>query len=150
LTVAPLPRLELSPSPVLAAAIAGVHLAAAAGVVLALPGAAGWGIAALMVALGAESARDRALLRARHSTRVIELCGPDVLVLVLADGRRVSSAVAAGRWVTRYCVALPVRAPWRRTLLVTRAMLGEPSFRLLRLWARWGRVPGVATGQLPA
>lgn len=150
MTVAPLLRLELSPSPVLAAAIIGVHLAAAAGVALALPGAAGWGMAALMLALGAESARDRALLRARHSTRAIELCGPDDLVLVLADGRRVVSAVGPGRWVTRFCVALPVRAPWRRTLLVTRAMLGEPSFRLLRLWARWGRVPGVATGQLPA
>ncbi|MEW5863250.1 MAG: hypothetical protein AB1773_06590 [Pseudomonadota bacterium] len=140
-------RLQLSPSPVLAAAIFGAHLAAATGVALALPGAAGWALAVLVLALGAEAARDRALLRARHSTRAIELRGPDEVVLVLADGRRVASAVGPGRWVTRSCVALPVRAPRRRTVLVTRAMLGEPAFRLLRLWARWSRVPGVAAGQ---
>jgi len=135
---------------VLAAGIVGAHLAAAAGVAFVLPGAAGWTIAVLLLALGMEAARDRALLRARHSVRVIELHGPQAVVLVLADGRRAASAVGPERWVTRHCVALPLRAPRRRTFLVTRAMLGEPSFRLLRLWARWGRVPGVAAGQLPA
>lgn len=143
-------RLPLSPSPALAAGIVGAHVAAAAGVAFVAPGVAGWAIATLVLALGVEAARDRALLRARHSVRAIELRGADAVVLILADGRQVSSAAGQGRWVTRYCVALPLRAPRRRTLLLTRAMLGEPTFRLLRLWARWGRLPGVAAGQLPA
>ena len=37
--------------------------------------------------------------------------------------------------------------PGARHLLVTSDMLGGAQFRLLRLWARWGRLP-VAPGQL--
>jgi len=29
----------------------------------------------------------------------------------------------------------------KRTLLITRDMLGEEEFRRLRLWALWGRLP---------
>jgi len=45
-------------------------------------------------------------------------------------------------------VALAVAAPYRRALLVTPGMLPPESFRLLRLWALWGRLPGVAPRQL--
>ena len=41
------------------------------------------------------------------------------------------------------------RETWRRSLLVAAGMLPPESFRLLRLWARWGRLPGVAPLQLP-
>ena len=42
---------------------------------------------------------------------------------------------------------LPVQ---RRTILVTRDMLGREEFRRLRLWALWGRLPrrSVAAAQL--
>jgi hypothetical protein len=52
--------------------------------------------------------------------------------------------------VTRYWVALDTGAPMRRSVLVTAGMLQPGPFRLLRLWALWGRVPGVAPGQVPA
>jgi len=35
----------------------------------------------------------------------------------------------------------------RRSLLVTGGMLGADSARRLRLWALWGRLPGVVPGQ---
>jgi hypothetical protein len=150
LSAAALVRLELSPSPRLAAAILAAHGAAAACLWIALPGIAGMALAALVLALGAAAAWDRALLGSPVSPRAIELSGPDELTLVLADGRRIATPAGPGRWVTRFCVALPVRAPLRRTLLVTGGMLGEAPFRALRLWALWGRVPRVASGQLPA
>jgi hypothetical protein len=47
-------------------------------------------------------------------------------------------------------VNIPVVRPVRRTILVFRDMLGEDSFRCLRIWALWGKVPGVAGKQLPS
>ena len=47
-------------------------------------------------------------------------------------------------------VALPVQGRLRRTVLVTLDMLGEESFRMLRIWALWGKLPQVAPQQLPA
>ena len=47
-------------------------------------------------------------------------------------------------------VALPVQGPVRRTVLVTGDMLSEESFRVLRIRARWGKLPQVAPKQLPA
>jgi hypothetical protein len=47
-------------------------------------------------------------------------------------------------------VTLSLRRPARRTLLVTRDMLHADSFRRLRVWALWGRLPAVAAKQLPA
>jgi hypothetical protein len=51
--------------------------------------------------------------------------------------------------VTRHWVALRLRSRKRRSLLVAGGMLSEEPFRLLRLWALWGRMPGVARRQLP-
>jgi hypothetical protein len=36
----------------------------------------------------------------------------------------------------------------RRTSLITRDMAGADSFRRLRVWALWGKLP-VAAGQVP-
>jgi len=38
-------------------------------------------------------------------------------------------------------VALPLRSPSRRTLLVTADMLDPAEFRRLRIWALWNRLP---------
>jgi len=61
----------------------------------------------------------------------------------------VRAELGASRHVSRFMVALPVRRPMRRTVLVTSGMLPAEEFRRLRLWALWGKLP-VAAKQLPA
>jgi hypothetical protein len=58
--------------------------------------------------------------------------------------------VGGRRYVSSLAVALPFGAPLRRTVFVSRDMLSAESFRLLRLWALWGKLPGVAAKQLAA
>ena len=136
-------RLELAPSPNLAIVIVALHAAAAACVWLALPGAAGVAVAALVLALGAVAAWDRALLRSASSVRVLELDEATPLM----DG---STKVSERRYVTRFLVVLPPLAPMRRTIVVTADMLDADSFRRLRIWALWGKLPVVAAKQLAA
>lgn len=150
---APPVSFTLSPSPGLAAVIVAAHAAAAACLWVLVPGVPGAALAALVLALGIAVARDRALQAARASVIGFELAGRDAAVLRLRDGRHLAAAVGQGRVVNRFCVSLPVRAPRRGSLLVTPAMLEPESFRILRLWALWGRVPDparVASGQLAA
>jgi hypothetical protein len=126
-----------------------LHSTAAACVLLAMPDIPGALIAALLLALGASAAWSRALLRSSASVRVLELEGPK-MVVTLAGGERWPAEVAERRYVGRFIVTLPLRRPVRRTILVTRDMLGADSFRRLRVWALWGRLPAVAAKQLPA
>jgi hypothetical protein len=154
-------RLELKPSPALAALILALHATAALSVLLAVPTGAGSLLAGSFLALGAAAAWSRALLRSKISPRALEITGEEV-VLHLAGGARFPVEVAARRYVTRFMVALPVCRPVRRTILVTRDMLDAGSFRALRVWALWGKLPGasampssagagaVAPKQLPA
>jgi Membrane-bound toxin component of toxin-antitoxin system len=142
-------RLELAPSFLLAAALIVLHAAAALCLALALPGAGGLAGAAALVALGAAAAWRSALLRAASSVRALELAAQKLEVR-LASGESFAAEVAERRYVGRYMVVLPLRRPVRRTLLVTRDMADAESFRRLRIWALWGKVPGVATKQLPA
>jgi hypothetical protein len=155
-------RLELSPSRGLAWLIVAFHAAAGLSVFAVLPGVAGGMLAAALMALGIAAAWNRALLRSAGSVRSIELKSgdpqtlgsnpqrqPPEIALNLASGARIVAETAERRYVTRFVVALPLRRP-RRTILVTRDMLAPASFRALRLWALWGRLPGVATKQLPA
>jgi hypothetical protein len=143
-------RLELSPSPRLALAIVGLHAAAAACVIGALPGAVGGLLAAAVLALGGASAWSRALLRSRASVQAIELDGASIRI-EHRSGERFAAELAARRYVSRLVVTLPVRRPARRTILVTPDMLRADSFRALRIWALWGKLPaGVAAKQLPA
>ena len=143
-------RLELSPSPALAAAIAASHAVAAACVFAVIPGFAGGLLAAALLALGCAAAWSRALLGAASSARAIELAG-DALTVELAGGERLTAASDGRRFVSRFMVALPVRGAsgGGRTILVTGAMLGSDSFRALRIWALWNRLP-VAPKQLSA
>jgi hypothetical protein len=142
-------RLELAPSPSLAIAVIALHAAAASSVWVVLPGIAGRLLAALLFALGVASAWSRALLRARSSVRVIEIEGAKA-ALQLAGGEGFPAEIAQRRYVARFLVILPVVRPVRRTILVTPDMLGRDSFRRLRIWALWGKLPGVARGQLAA
>ena len=145
-------RLELKPSPLLAAALVVAHGAAAACLLVAVPGSAGALAAAALAALGIIAARGRALLKGRGAVRALELGGPG-LTVCLANGKRFAGEVAARRYVSRLVVIVSLKENARRrrrTLLVTPDMVGGDAFRRLRVWALWGRLPAVAAKQLSA
>ena len=102
-----------------------------------------------MVAAGLATAWSRALLKSASSACAIELEAGGAS-FELAGGERFAAQLAERRYVNRFMVALPVQGPVRRTVLVTLDMLGEESFRRLRIWALWGKLPQVAAQQLPA
>jgi hypothetical protein len=140
-------RLELSRSWILAAVILALHGAAAASLVAVVPGWAGAALGAAFTLLGLAAAWARALHGSSASVRALEI--GDALVVELKDGRRLAAELGASRHVSRFMVTLPVSRPVRRTILVTRDMLGEEEFRRLRLWALWQKLP-VAGKQLAA
>lgn len=111
----------------------------------------GWqgiALAILLPALGAFAAWDRALLRGAHSPKAIEVQASGEALLVFANGDTAAAGPGRGIGVNRYWVALKCGSPARRGVLVTAGMLGPEPFRLLRLWALWGKLPGVASPQL--
>ena len=140
-------RLELSRSWILAAVILALHGAAAASLAAVVPGWAGAALGAAFMLLGLAAAWARALHGSSASVRALEI--GDALVLELKDGRRLAAELGASRHVSRFMVTLPVSVPMRRTILVTRDMLGAEEFRRLRLWTLWKKLP-VAGKQLPA
>jgi hypothetical protein len=143
-------RLELKPSLWLAGAIVAAHAAAAGAAIAALPSTAGVALAMLLAALGAASAWHRALLGPRAAGRALEIDGSD-LALVLRSGERMPALAAERRYASRFLVIVPLLRPRRRTILVTPGMLDADSFRRLRIWALWGKLPGAVAGeQLPA
>jgi hypothetical protein len=142
-------RLELGPSAFLAVAIVTAHVAAALCTAAVLPGAAGLAAGAALALCGVAAAWRGALLRAGSSVRALELDG-EKLEVRLRGGAALAAELAERRYVGRYMVVLRLRRPVRRTLLVTRDMLDVESFRRLRIWALWGRLPAVATKQLAA
>jgi len=134
-------RLELRASRALAGVLALVHGAGAACVAFFVPGYPGGVLALLVLALGAASARERALLRASGSVRALELGAGGAAILERVDGRRLAARVGERRHVGPWWVVLPVEGESRCNLVVVRDMLPPPAFRSLRLWALWGRVP---------
>ena len=138
-------RFQLRSSPALAAALVGGHVAAACAVFIVLRGAAGTALALALILLGCAAAWSRALLAAGSSVRAMEINGTQA-TFELASGARLVAPVAARRYVTRHVVALPLRAPLARTLLVTTDMLGAAEFRRLRIWALWNRLPAATAG----
>ena len=147
---APILRLALSPSRRYAAAILGAHAAAAACVVAMAPGWPGIALGVLLAALGIFAARDRALLAGAQAVRTFEILGSGEAQLVFADGRTAAAAPVRGVGVNRHWVALGCASAARRGFLVTAGMLPAEQFRLLRLWALWGKVPGTVPGRLAA
>jgi hypothetical protein len=135
-----LSRFELKPSIPLAAALVLAHAAAAWSAYVSVGGTAGALLAAALASLGLATAWSRALLRSASSVHAVEIDG-DAVTLELASRARLTAELAERRYVSRWLVTLPVRRPARRTLLVTRDMLGEEAFRRLRLWTLWGRLP---------
>jgi hypothetical protein len=133
-------RFDLKPSPALAVLIVLAHAAAAWSALLALPSIQGALLASALLALGAVGAWTRALLRGRAAVRALVIEG-EGLQVELAGGDRYGVELSERRYVSRWLVTLPIRRPARRTLLVTRDMLERDSFRRLRLWALWGRLP---------
>lgn len=147
-------RLELSPSPGLAAAIVSLHLAAAAAVLAVLPSLAGALLAAALAALGGIAAWNRALLRSTRSMRALELDGP-ALRVEDRGGRSFVAQLAERRYVSPRAVVLVLRRPMKQAIFVSSAMLDPQAFRALRIWALWGRLsakgaPTVAGKQLAA
>jgi hypothetical protein len=125
-----------------------LHAVAAGCVVMTLPGVAGALLALALLALGVAAAWSRALLRSSASVRALEISA-EAFSLELADGRKLAAQPAERRYVSRLAVTVPLRRP-RRTILVTAGMMSADDFRRLRIWALWGRLPGVAAAQLPA
>jgi hypothetical protein len=142
-------RLQLSPSAAFATALGALHACAALCILLALASVSGAALAICLTALGLAAAWRRALLKSASSVCAIELEARGVS-FELAAGKRFAAQLAERRYVNRFMVALPVQGPVRRTVLVTGDMLGEESFRRLRIWARCGKLPQVAAKQLPA
>ena len=142
-------RLRLSPSPAFAAALVALHACAALCILLVLPSFPGAALAICLLALGLAAAWSRALLRSASSVRAIEIQAGGAS-FELAGGERIAAQLTRRRYVNRFMVALPVEGRLRRTVLVTLDMLGEESFRVLRIWALWGKLPQVAPQQLPA
>lgn len=103
-----------------------------------VPGLPGATVALLLVALGAASAHDRALLRGAHAPRAIELRAGGGASLELADGRHIEVR-GEGHRVHRACVILALRDRVRGHLLVAAGMLDADAFRRLRQWGLWGR-----------
>ena len=126
------------------------HAVAAGCFLTVLTGWLGYAAAALILALGAAAAWDRALLGSGSSPRALEIQPSGEAYCLFADGKSCAIASRPGSAVTRYWVSLRLRSPWRRSLLLVEGMLPRDAFRLLRLWALWGRLPGVAARQLPA
>jgi hypothetical protein len=141
-------RLELAPSAGLAIALVALHAAAAACFLAVLPAFPGFVGALPVFGAGLWSAWSRALLRAPSSVRSLQVAG-EALELGLADGRHVVAEPAQRRYVGRFLVLVPVRRPVRRTIVVTRDMLGDESFRRLRVWALWGKLPAVSRADVP-
>ncbi len=141
-------RLELAPSPLLAIVIVALHAAAGLSILTVMPPLPGVPLAVLLLVLGIALAWSRALLRSRSSVRAMELDGPQLEVL-LASGERFRTEIPERRYVSRFAVSILLRRPVRRTILVTQDMLGGDLFRRLRIWAVWGKLPGVAAKQLP-
>jgi hypothetical protein len=110
-------------------------------------GSMGIWLGVLIAGLGIAAAWDRALLRGRRSVRALIIGSGDNVILDLANAQRVGLRISPRRFVSALVVILP-GAPWmRRNIVVWRDMLDPDSFRALRLWALWGRVPDTGTTQ---
>jgi hypothetical protein len=107
-------------------------------------------LALLTLALGGVSAWDRALLRGSRSPHAIEIPATGAAVVVLGNGTTIAVRAVRGIGVTRHWVALAPLSLAGRSVLVTAGMLGPAGARILRLWALWGRTPGVVARQQPA
>ena len=141
-------RLELSPSAAYAGAVMAVHATAAGCFLATMTGYAGMALALLMLALGAAAARERALLRGSGAPRAIDIPVSGAAAVILASGEAIAVRPLRGVGVTRHWVALGPGSLAGRAVLVTAGMLAPADMRTLRLWALWGRTPGMGSRRL--
>ena len=127
--------------------IVAVHGTAAACAGTLVAGAPGICLAVLIAGLGFAAAWDRALLRGRRSVRALRIVGKDRVILELANAELLPMKVSPRRYVSGLAAILPSAASMHRTIVVARDMLDPDSFRALRLWALWGRVPDAGPGR---
>lgn len=139
-------HIPLSPSRGLAATIVIVHGGAGVCAGALVPGAMGMLLGVLVAALGFAATWDRALLRGRRSLRALQIGDKDSVTLELANTERVALRISPRRYVSGLVVVLLATSSMHRTIVVARDMLDADSFRTLRLWALWGRVPNPGTG----
>ena len=140
-------RIHLSPSRGLAATIVIVHAGAGVCAGTLVAGALGICLGVLIAGLGFAAAWDRALLRGGRSVHALQIGGGDSVMLELASAERVPLRISPRRFVSGLVVILPGLSSMHRTIVIARDMLGPDSFRALRLWALWGRVPDSGTSQ---
>jgi hypothetical protein len=140
-------RLALSPAPGFALLIVVAHGIAGGCFLTIMTGWPAVSAAVLVLSLGAAAAWHRALLRSSRSPRAIEISPSGEASCLFADGSSCAIAARPGG-VSRFWVSLRLRDTWSRSLLVVAGMLPTDAFRLLRLWALWGRLPDVARRQL--
>jgi hypothetical protein len=140
-------RLELIASPGLAVVIMAAHAAAAACFLTVVTGWHGVALSLLATALGGIVAWDRALLGSPDSPKVVEISRTGRAKCLFANGESAALQPLQGTAVTRYWVALRLNSRGRRTLLIVAGMLPPQALRLLRLWALWGKLPGVPSRQ---
>lgn len=130
-----------------------VHAAAAICFLTTMTGFSGMALAILTSVLGGIAAWERALLRGARSPCAIEIQPSGAVlaaVVVLANGETVAVRAVRGIGVARHWVALRSASITGRGVLLTAGMLEPAALRVLRLWALWGRIPGVASGQRAA
>ena len=139
-------HIPLSPSRGLAATIFVVHGSAGVCAGALVPGVTGIILGVLVAGLGLAAAWDRALLRGRRSLRALHIGDKDDMTLELANAERVALRVSPRRYVNGLVVVLPGTSWMHRTIIVARDMLDPESFRTVRLWALWGRVPNPGIG----
>jgi hypothetical protein len=140
-------RLQLSPSPRLALLMVALHGAAGAAAFAVVGGVAGASLGVAIAALGVNAAWRHALHRGAAALHTLDFEGEGVFLTVVV-GRGLAGELAGPRFISRFAVALSMRRSAGRTVFVTPDMLDRRSFRALRLWALWGKVPGVAARQL--
>jgi len=138
-------RLELTASPGLAAIIVAAHAAAAGCFLTVLTGWPGIALSGLTLALGGIAARDRALLRSPRSPKALEISRHGTAKCLFANGESAAIHPLRGTAVTRYWIALGLGSPHRKSLFIAAGMLAPQALRLVRLWALWGKLPGVAS-----
>jgi hypothetical protein len=110
-------------------------------------------LAVLTSVLGGVAAWERALLRGARSPCAIEILPSGAALaafVVLANGETIAVRAVHGIGVARHWVALRSASITGRGVLLTAGMLEPAALRVLRLWALWGRIPGVASGQRAA
>lgn len=92
---------------------------------------------------------ERVLLRGPRAARSIKL-GQEGEGWVVFSGRRMARIRPAGAFVSRWLIILRVDsalgARLTGNLMVLPGMLGAAEFRVLRLWALWGRLEPLPAG----